>query len=472
MAAPQTTKTAVLEDTAIHELRANFRGDLIRPHDEGYEAARRVWNGVIDKRPALIAGCAGVADVMAAVRFARDQRLPVAVRGGGHNVAGGAMSDGGITIDLSQMNSVRVDPVSRTVRVEGGARLAEIDWEAQAFGLAVPVGAVSDTGVAGLTLGGGMGWLCRKYGTSSDNLLSVDIVTAEGRLLRASEDENADLFWALRGGGGGLGVVTSFEFRAYPVGPQLFFCAVFYPHAQSREVLRSFREYAKGAPDELMALGVFGTIPSNEAFPEAIHGEKFLALVGTYSGPLEQAERAFQPVREMAAPLADFSGPMPYVQIQRFFDEDYPNGRRYYWKSLYLRDLSDEVIDAVAEQAAERPSPLSTVDVWLLGGAVARNHQDTAFANRDAPYMLGLESNWDDPKDDEKNIAWARSIWTDMQRFSTGGLYVNFPGFEEGGESHQKAAYGANWERLQAVKQRYDPDNLFRGTNGIRPNGR
>ena len=466
MVAPEITRTAVPEEGAIRELRANFRGDLIRPGDEGYEAARSVWNGVIDKRPALIARCTGVADVISAVRFARGRHLAVAVRGGGHNVAGSAMSSGGITIDLSRMNSIHVDPASRTVRAGGGARLADLDWESQAFGLAVPAGVVSDTGVAGLTLGGGMGWLRRKYGTSSDNLLSVDFVTADGRLLTASKEENADLFWALRGGGGGFGVVTSFRFRAYPVGPQVFFCAVFYPHSRAREVLRSFREYAEGAPDEMNVLGAFGTVPAGDPFPRAIHGEKFLILAGPYVGSPEEGRQALQPLRELATPLADFSGAMPYVEMQKFWDEDYPSGRRYYWKSLYLKHLSDKAIDAIVEHAGTCPSPLSTVDVWLLGGAISRPRHDTAFTNRDAPYMLGLESNWEDPKDDETNIAWARAVWNDMQRFSTGGLYVNFPGFEEGGESHQRSAYGDNWERLQMVRHRYDPTNLFGARNG------
>lgn len=468
MVAPQTTKPRTLGKEAVQELRAKLRGEVIAPGDAGYDAARRLWNGVIDKRPALIARCTGVADVISAVRFARDGGLPVAVRGGGHNVAGSAMSDGGVTIDLSEMNSVRVDPASRTVRAEGGARLVDLDWEAQAFGLAVPAGVVSDTGVAGLTLGGGIGWMRRKYGTSSDNLISVDIVTADGRLLTASEEENADLFWALRGGGGGLGVVTSFQFRAYPLGPDLFFCAVFYPHSQAREVLRSFRRYADGAPDEMHVLGVLGTIPNKEPFPEAIHGEKFLALVGPYHGSLKEAERALQPLREFATPLADFSGVMPYLEIQKFFDEDYPSGRRYYWKSLYLKDLSDEVIDAALGHASTCPSPLSTIDLWTLGGAMTRPKGETAFTHRDAPYMLGLEANWDDPKDDETNIAWARSVWTGMQRFSTGGLYVNFPGFEEGGESHHKSAYGANYERLVAVKAKYDPTNVFNMNGNIK----
>jgi FAD/FMN-containing dehydrogenase len=473
MAASRSAEAKTPSEQAVQELREALRGEVISPSDDGYEAARRLWNGVIDKRPALIARCSDVADVISAVRFARDQGLAVAVRGGGHNVAGSAMSDGGLTIDLSQMNSVRVDPVSRTVRAEGGARLVDLDWETQAFGLAVPAGVVSDTGVAGLTLGGGLGWMCRRYGTTSDNLISADIVTADGRLLTVSEDEHPDLFWALRGGGGGLGVVTSFEFRAYPMGPQVFFCAVFYPYSQAREILRSYRRYVDAAPDEMHVLGVFGTIPSSEPFAEAVHGEKFLALVGPYHGSPDEAERAVQPLRELATPLADFSGVMPYVQIQRFFDEDYPSGRRYYWKSLYLKGLSDEVIDALVGHAATCPSPLSTIDLWVLGGAISRGNGKTAFTNRDAPFMLGLESNWDDPSDDERNIAWARAVWTDMRRFSTGGLYVNFPGFEEGGENHRRSAYGGNYERLVALKAKYDPTNLFRMNgdveSGVKP---
>ncbi len=469
MVAPQATKATTLNEQTVQEFKAALRGELLAPGDEGYDAARRVWNGVIDKRPALIARCIGVADVMSAVRFARDQGLPVAVRGGGHNVAGTAMSDGGLTIDLSEMNSVRVDPVSRTVRAEGGARLGDLDWETQAFGLAVPAGVVSDTGVAGLTLGGGLGWMRRKHGLSCDNLVSADIVTADGRLLTASEKENADLFWALRGGGGGFGVVTSFQFRAQPLGPDVFFSAVFYPYSQAREVLRSFREYADDAPDEVNLVGVFGTIPSSEPFPDAIHGERFLALVGAYTGSPEDGQRVLRPVREFASPLADFSSVMLYVEAQKFFDEDYPSGRRYYWKSLYLEDLSDEAIDGVLGHVATCPSPLTTIDLWLLGGAISRSRPDTAFVHREAPYMLTFESNWDDPKDDEMNIFWTRSAWTDMQRFSTGGLYVNFPGFEEGGESHQRSAYGGNYDRLAALKNKYDPTNLFHVNGNTKP---
>lgn len=459
---------AVAEAT-LEEIKSGLRGEVIAPGDDGYDAARRVWNGVIDKRPALIARCTGVADVISAVRFARDQGLPVAVRGGGHNVAGSAVSDGGLTIDLSEMNSVRVDPASRTVRAESGARLEDLDWETQAFGLAVPAGVVSDTGVAGLTLGGGLGWLRRKHGPSCDNLISVDIVTADGRLLTASEEENADLFWALRGGGGGFGVVTSFQFRAQSLGPEVFFSAVFYPDSQARDVLLSFREYAYGAPDEVNLVTVFGAIPSNDPFPEAIHGKNFIAFVGAYAGSPAEGEKELQPVREFATPLVDFSSVMTYVAAQKFFDEDYPSGRRYYWKSLYLKDLSDEVIDAALGQAATCPSPLTTIDLWLLGGAISRPRHDTAFAHREAPYMLTFESNWDDPKDDEMNISWTRSAWTDMQRFSTGGLYVNFPGFEEGGESHERSAYGGSYERLVALKNKYDPTNLFHVNQNIKP---
>jgi FAD/FMN-containing dehydrogenase len=455
------TSVIELQSDALDRLRTGLRGALICPGDPEYDAARRVWNSLIDKRPAAIVRCESVTDVIAAVGFAREHDLPVAVRGGGHNVAGGAMADGGVTVDLSHMRSVRVDPAGRTVRAEGGATWAEVDRETQAFALAVPGGAVSDTGIGGLTLGGGMGWMRRSHGLSCDNLLSLDIVTADSRFLTVNDRDHADLFWALRGGGQGLGVVTSFEYRAHPLGPEIAFCAVFHPYAEAARILRDLREYMTHAPDAVNVLPVLGIFPEGSPFPADLHGERFVALIGGYAGPASEGEQAFRPLRELADPLFDASGVLPYVEAQRFFDEDYPTGDRYYWKSLYLKDLSDEVIAAIVEHGKHAPSQRSTIDLWPLGGAIDWAAPDTAFAHRGAPYLVGLEANWDDPAEDERNIAWVRSVWDDLQRFSTGGIYVNFAGFGEG-DSLGRAAYGDNHDRLVAIKQRYDPANLFR----------
>jgi FAD/FMN-containing dehydrogenase len=457
-----TTDIAISRED-LDGLQSGLRGTLIRPDDPDYDAARRLWNGLVDKRPAAIVRCDGVADVIAATSFAGDHGLPVAVRGGGHNVAGSAMAGGGLTLDLSQMRSVRVDPVARTVRAEGGATWADVDRQTQAFGLAVPGGAVSDTGIGGLTLGGGMGWMRRSHGLSCDNLLSVDIVTGDGRFLTASEREHADLFWALCGGGQGLGAVTSFEYRAHPLGPEITFCAVFYPYGEAVPILRQVRSFMSGAPDAVNVIAVLGTFPAGSPFPAELHGERFVALIGGNAGPVEEGERAFRPLRELTEPLFDASGVLPYVEAQRFFDEDYPTGDRYYWKSLYLKNLDDAVIEAIVEHGRRAPSERSTIDLWPLGGAIDRPAASGAFAHRGAPYLLGLESNWTDPAADERNIAWARTVWEDMQRFSSGGLYVNFPGFGEG-EDFGRAAYGDNHDRLAAVKQRYDSANLFRST--------
>ena len=445
---------------AIKKLRESVRGGVITPADPEYDSARRVWNGTIDKRPAALATCHGVSDVIEAVKFARTHGLRVSVRGGGHNVAGTAVGDGHLVIDLSGLNSVRVDPATRRVRVGGGARLGDLDRETQVFGLAVPSGLVADTGVAGLTLGGGLGWMRRKYGLGSDNLVSVDVVRADGRAVTASAQENSDLFWALRGGGGGFGVVTSFEFRAYPLGPEVFLAFVFYPFAKAREALQFFREYTAHAPDEVALLAACMMTPDGEEIPEAARGQKAVGFAAPYIGPPEEGERILRPVRELMTPLADLSGVMPWTDVQRMFDEDYPTGRRYYWKSAYLKGLDDATIDRIVKYGNESPSLLSTVDIWHLGGAISRPREETAFPHRSAPYLLAFESNWEDQAEDEGVIGWTRRSWEDVQPFSTGGVYVNFPGYAEG-ETFDRLAFGDHLERLEVIKQRYDPTGLF-----------
>ncbi|WP_290815367.1 FAD-binding oxidoreductase [Halovivax sp.] len=461
---------STLSADAIRDLTGRFHGELVLPEDEGYDDARAVWNGMIDKYPAIIAYCSGTADVRAAVNFARENDLLVAVRSGGHNVAGSAVCDGGIVVDLSEMNGVWVDPDERTAWVQAGATLGDVDHETQAFGLATPLGVVSDTGVAGLTLGGGIGHLRNKYGLSCDNLASVDIVTADGEYRTASEDENEELFWGIRGGGGTVGIVTGFEFDLHPVGPEVATGLVFYPGGSAAEVLRAFREYQESAPDELTTLVSTGVFPEEELFPADAVDEFKVAVLGMYAGAPEAGEAAIEPLGELGQPLADFSSRMPYAEFQRLFDEDYPDGMRYYWKSSYLESLSDDVLDRAIEWAEAAPSPLSTVDVWPMGGAIADVGLDeSAFAGREAPYLLGVEANWEDPEQDEANIGWVRDCLDDMRQFSDGSVYLNFPGFYEGGEEMLETTFGDAYDRLVALKAEYDPTNLFGRPQTVEP---
>lgn len=468
-----TGADAALADSLVERFGAGLRGGVVRPGDAGYEESRRVWSGLVDRRPALIVRCAGVGDVIDAVNFARENELLVAVRGGGHNVAGNAVCDGGLVIDLSSMRGIRVDPERRTARAEAGATLGDLDRETQAFGLATPLGVVSETGIAGLTLGGGIGWLRRLHGLSSDNLLSVDVVTADGRFLTASEEENPDLFWAIRGGGGNFGVVTSFEYRLHPVGPEVTFCFVIYPGGRAREVLGFCETYMADAPDEISPLGVLGRVPRMELFPEEWRGEQFVALLAVHPGGAEEGERVLKPLRELGAPILDMSARIPYTEAQKALDEDYPEGWHYYWKSINVDGLGGEALDRLVEHAENAPSDHSTIDVWYQGGAMGRVGADeTAFGDRSAPILLGIEANWNaEPREDEANIAWVRSCFADMKRFSGGGTYLNFPGFLEEGEQMLRDAYGKNYERLVEVKSKYDPTNLFRLNQNIKPSG-
>jgi len=462
---------STLDEAEVERFASRLRGELLHPVDAGYEEARLLWNGVIDHRPALIARSAAAEDVVESVNFARENDLLLAVRGGGHNVAGTASADGGMVLDLSPMKNIEVDPAGRTVRAGAGVTIGELDEETQRHGLATPMGVVSETGIAGLTLNGGMGHLRRKHGLSSDNLLSVELVTADGSLLTASEEENADLFWAVRGGGGNFGVITSFEYRLYPVGPEVMCAFVFYPGNRTREVLRSAEEYVVHAPDEVSPLSFLGRVPRVEDFPEEWHSEQFVAFLAVYDGPVEEGEEALEPLRELGDPIVDFSGPMPYTEVQKLLDEDYPDGWRYYWKSVNVDGLGDGVIEALIEHAETAPSDHSTIDLWFQGGAMGRVGADeSAFGERSSPILLGIEANWEEnPEDDEANIAWARGCYSDLRRFSGGGMYLNFPGFLEEGQGLMRDAYGGNYERLVALKNQYDPANLFRLNQNIEP---
>lgn len=449
-----------------------IRGRVIGPDDEGFVDACSLWNGTVTRRPRLIVRPTGAADVSATVKFARTHKLPLSVRGGGHNVAGNALCDGGVVIDLSGMRSVRVDPNRRTARVEGGATLGDVDHEAQAHALATPLGVVSRTGVGGLTLHGGLGFLTRRLGLSCDNLIGADVVTAEGHVVTADQEHHSDLLWALRGGGGNFGVVTSLEYQLHSVGPDVWMFIVMYPMDEAPSVFRFFREYMASAPDELMAIAILWNSPQDESIPEAARNKPVAILAGMHSGPFAEGERAIAPFRQVATPLVDFSGPMPFVAAQRLFDADYPNGRRYYWKSLYLDSLDDAAVVALVEHARARPSLLSTVDVWALGGAMRREPTGgSAFSHRDRPFLLGIEANWNDAGEDAQNIAWARGLFADMDRWSRGGLYLNFPGQIEEGDVLLRQSFGSSYERLQAVKATYDPENLFRSTFNIAPAG-
>lgn len=467
----QTTaeRRITLGEDAVEEFAGVFRGELIQPDDPGYDQARRVWNGMIDKHPALIARCAETVDVITAVDFARRNNLLLSVRGGGHNVAGKAVCDGGLVIDLAPMRGVRVDPVNRTVQVQGGATLGDIDRETQPSGLAVPVGVVTATGIAGLTLHGGMGWLTRKYGLTIDNLISVDIVNADGEVRRASETKHPDLFWAVRGGGGNFGIVTSFEFRAHPVGPDVWFSVIIYPASQARRVMRFAREFMRQAPEELMVLATFWMAPEEDFVPPEHRGAPAFIVLACYHGPVEKGEQVVRPLREAAEPMAEQSGPRKFIDVQKFFDADYPNGMFYYWKSLYLDRLDDEVMDVLSAHAARRPSPLTSVDLWFLEGALNRIPPEaTAFARRDVHYAVAIESNWTDPAQSDANVAWSREVFDDMQRFARGS-YLNFPGFVENRDQLLQGAYAGNLQRLREIKARYDPDNLFQGALNIAP---
>jgi FAD/FMN-containing dehydrogenase len=416
-----------------------------------------------------IVRCAGVADVITTVNFARDNDIQIAVREDGHNVAGYAVSEGGLVIDLSRMRSVQVDPDRRTARVEGGATLGDIDHETQVFSLAVPIGLVSATGIGGFALHGGYGWLSQKHGLAADNILAVDIVTADGRLCKAGAGENEDIFWAIRGGGGNFGVVTTFEFHCHPVGPQVWFAAPFYPLEKAGAGLAFFRDFMKDAPEELSALAVLWNAPDEPSFPRHAGGGPVLIFAAHYDGPVAAGERATRSLRVFDTPIADLSGSMRFLDVQRFFDADYPNGRFYYWKSQYVPEMRDDVIRLAVRQGAERPSPITSIDIWPLGGAAARVDQGaTAFASRRATFLYNIESNWDHPRATDTNIAWTRKAFEEMNRLMKGGTYLNFPGFAEEGEDPVKGAYGGNYGRLRAIKAKYDPGNLFRGNFNIK----
>ncbi len=459
--------TTPVDDGALDGFGERLHGEVLRPEDPNYDEARSVWNGMIDKYPAFVVRSRGVSDVIAAVNFARDHDLPLAVRGGGHNIAGNAVCDDGLMLDLSAMRSVRVDPEERTARVEPGATLADFDHETQAFGLATPLGINSTTGIAGLTLGGGFGWLTRTYGMTVDNLRSVDIVTADGELRHASEAENPDLFWGVRGGGGNFGVVTAFEFDLHEVGPDVLAGLVVYHGADAPDVLRHIRDHNENAPDESTVWAVLRKAPPLPFLPEDVHGEDVLVVIPFYAGDVPEGEAVLAPIREYGDPIVDTVGPQQYAAFQQAFDPLLTEGARNYWKSHNFSELSDEAIDTAVEYARNLPSMQSEIFFAQLGGAMARVSTDeTAFPHRDAAYGMNVHTRWEEPAMDDDCIVWSREFYDAMRPYATGGVYVNFVSEREGEEN---IAYGDNYDRLAEIKATYDPENLFRTNQNVEP---
>jgi FAD/FMN-containing dehydrogenase len=455
---------------AAAALAERLVGDVIAPDHAEYEAARRVWNGMIDKRPAAIARCAGAGDVAEAIRFATEYDLPLAVRGGGHNVAGTAAVDHGVVIDLSAMRSVRIDESRRTVHVQGGATWADVDGVTAPLGLATPGGVVSETGVAGLALNGGVSHQRRRHGMTIDNIVSAEVVLADGRRVHASADDHADLYWAIRGGGGNFGVVTSFELRLHELGPEVFAVNVAYPVEEAARVLAGWRDAVADAPDELSTAGLIWSLPVVDELPEQLRGLPYVGVAGMWAGDPAEGERVTRSLRELATPLLDMSGPVEYLGFQRSLDPFFPAGLHYHWKALYLDGLSDTAIDTTVDWSDRRPSSDTLVIIRHCGGAMARvGAEETAFGDRSSEWMLSIDSTWHDAAGDAANVAYTRAFWNAAVPFSDGKTYFNFPGLLEEGDAAVRTSYGANHDRLARIKAAYDPQNVFQLNQNIRP---
>ena len=460
--------TGRLNASDIEALAAGIRGEVLTPRDGAYDAARKIWNGMVDRCPAVIVRCSNAQDVRHAVSFARDRRMLVSVRGGGHHIAGNSVAEGGLVIDQSGQRTIRIDPERRTARVGPGALLGDFDREAQAFGLATPLGINSTTGVAGLTLGGGFGWLSRKHGMTIDNLIAADIVTADGRQRVVSANQEPDLFWAIRGGGGNFGVVTSFEFKLHPVGPEIHSGLVVYPFDQAQQVLRAWRDFTIDAPTDLSVWAVLRKAPPLPFLPESVHGKDVVVFAVVYAGDPAAGERAAAPVLGFGRPVGSALGPTPYAGFQAAFDPLLGSGARNYWKSHNLGRIDDGLLDVAIAAAAASPGPECEVFIAQLGGAMAQvAPAATAYAGRDANFVMNVHGRWQSAADDDRGRGWARRLYRDAAPFSTGGGYVNFFTADESERVVQ--AYGVNYARLQEIKQRYDPDNLFRMNMNVSP---
>jgi hypothetical protein len=463
---------AEIGDEELGELRSTVKGHVLTAGDPGYSEVRGAFNAMHPDGSALIVSCSGTADVIDAVKFANAHDLLVAVRGGGHSIAGLSTTDGGMLIDLAPMRGVQVDPDERLVRVQGGAIWADVDRETLAFGLVAPGGIISDTGVAGLTLGGGYGWVRRKYGLSCDNLVEAQVVGADGQVRKASADSNPDLYWALRGGGGNFGIVTAFTFRLNPHGPIVAFAGVMYPLQDAGQILPKWRDWLAGAPDEVSSVTVAVTFPENPHVPPPVQNKACLVVGGVYVGDIDEGLRIMKPLGELGTPLFDLSQPMPYSFVQSAFDALFPRGEiQSYWKSQYLNELTDEALEVIAGRMQSRPAPLTIVNIWQLGGAVNRvGPEETAIAERSANFMVSIDGNWTDPTFNEQGVAWVRSAWAEVGKFGTGAVYLNFTGLsDEAPSSSVDTAFGRNLRRLAEIKATYDPENFFRLNNNIKP---
>lgn len=467
LASLQGGATVVGSET-LAVFRETLRGEVCLPGEAGYDEARTIWNAMIDRHPSAVVRCRGAADIMRAVSFAREHGALLAVRAGGHNIAGNAVCEGGLLLDLSLMRSVRIDPVRRTARVEPGAILGDFDREAQALGLATPLGINSTTGVAGLTLGGGFGWLSRKFGLAVDNLISADVVTADGKLVQASATENPDLFWALRGGGGNFGVVSSFEFRLHPVGPNVLSGLIVHPFAPARELLAGYREAAANAPDELTQWVVLRKAPPLPFLPADVHGKEILVFAVCYVGEERDGNRALEPLRGLGTPIADVVGMQPFDAWQSAFDPLLTPGACNYWKSHNFVELSDGLLDVLVSQVAQLPTEECEIFIGQLGGAAGRVAPDAmAYPHRNANFAMNVHTRWREPADRQRSIDWARKLFTEAAPHATGGVYVNFMPEDE--SDRVSSAYGTNYAHLMALKSKYDPGNLFRLNQNVRP---
>ena len=472
VADPVLDAPTTLDDEALDALRGSVGGEVLVAGDPAYDTARAVWNAMIDRRPGVIVRCRTTADVVVAVSFAREHRQLASIRGGGHNVAGHAVADGGVMIDLSPMNRVRVDPDRARASVQGGATWAAVDRASEAFGLATPGGLISDTGVGGLTLSGGIGWLRSRHGLAIDNLVSAEVVTADGRVLRASTTENEDLFWALRGGGGNFGVVTEFEFVLHPVGPTVMFAAPVLPIEAGAGPIRAWRDFLADKHGDVGSLIEFSTIPPTPDYPEAAWGRRVYTVAALYGGDADDGERVLQPLLDLGESLVDFSGRLAYTDVQQLFDAVIPFGRhRCYWKSRYLNRLDDAAIDVILAGNQRPPSPNTLSSIWNFGGATAAvDPTATAFGDRSMPWMVSIDSIWDTADQDAENIAWTRAFWNRLGPYSDRGrVYLNFAGHGEDNDELTRRTFGPNYERLAAIKRRYDPTNMFRFNQNIRP---
>jgi FAD/FMN-containing dehydrogenase len=457
-----------LKSDVIAEFKSTLRGQLLQPNDAGYTEAREIWNAMIDRKPAMFVRAAGVADIRRSVAFARDNKLPLAVRGGGHNIAGNALCDDGLVIDLSQMKAVRIDPDGRRAYVQGGATLGDFDHEAQAYGLATPLGINSTTGVAGLTLGGGFGWLSRKHGLTVDNLLSAEIITANSERLRVSATENPDLFWAIRGGGGNFGVVSLFEFQLHPVGPDVVSGLIVFPFDQARKVLSQYRGFVEKSPDDLSVWAVLRKAPPLPFLPADVHGKEVVVLAICSTMKPDDAMRAIEPLRSFGQPVGEHVGVQPYAAWQQAFDPLLAPRARNYWKSHNFKGLDDGALDTLIEYSGKLPSPESEIFLGLLGGQTNRLAPDaTAYPHRDVLFAMNVHTRWTDPKDDKKCITWAREYFAASAPYAAGSVYINFLTQDEGERIAE--AYGKNFDRLVQVKNKYDPGNLFRQNQNIKP---